>query len=121
MGVYDRQVASALKLIAKKGATVTYRALEATSHTFEGDELSYVDHSVKIAFIPVDRVDHENQLYREFTDIPIGFVLGYMGRVSFRPSMKDIVIFNGVTYTIRNITEYNPNGESIAFVLGLMP
>jgi hypothetical protein len=121
MGVYDRQVASAIRMIKEKGALSVFRSITKSSNTYEGDELTYTDYAVNIACVPVDRVDHETQMYREFTDIPVGYTLGYMGAVDFKPTMKDVVVFGGVTYTIRNIIEYNPNGESIAFVLGLMP
>ena len=122
MGVYDRQTAMALRLIKLKGQTITFRSLNATEggKPWNGDEPVATDYPIDMAFIPVDRVDRDTQVYREYTDIPIGFVIGYMGSVPFVPKLKDVVLRDGKQLSVSRITVYKPNTEVIAYVLELL-
>lgn len=122
MGVYDRQAAMALRLISEKGQVITFRSMTGAKDDtpWQGDTLTYTDYSVSMAFIPVDRVDRDTMVYREYTDIPIGFVMAYMPRVPFTPKLKDVVIREGVQLSVSRVTVYKPNEEIIAYVLELL-
>lgn len=119
MGTYDRQIQMCLNLVSKKGQKVIYRRCITSTKSWEGDDLTFEDIELSMAFIPVDRVDHETMLYREFSDIPIGFEIGYMGVQPFLPSTKDQIIRGNLTYSVRTVTTYRPNDQIVAHVLGL--
>ena len=116
MGVYDRQRATALRLIAAKGQEVIWQQQTATGGTpAKPAATATVEHLVRIVFLPVEReyVGTFLQLIRD-TDIPEGYMLGMMGFVPFTPSLKDTVLRGAETLHLsqRNGVEViNPNGE----------
>jgi hypothetical protein len=122
MPVFDRQVAMVLRLIAKNGQDITYRVTDSTfdDTPWQGDAPTFTDYIIKGCFIPVDRVDRDTMVYREFSDIPIGFVTMYIGRVPFIPKLKDSVIREGKTLSVSRVQAYKPNSEVIAYVLELL-
>lgn len=143
MGVYDRQIAAAKRLIAKYGQTqnVTWRSKAAavpvdSTKKWKGSVSASVDHIVSIAFMDVSRIGSESQhpinqaklpatqrlaansySIESFSELTVGQMLGYMGAVTFNPSSKDIVIRNRIEYRISNISTINPNGQAILYII----
>lgn len=122
MGTFDRIASSAARLISKFGQDVTYRVATTAigSSPWQGDSPVFIDYTVKAVFIPVDRVDRDTMVYREMSDIPIGFVTMYIGRVPFVPKLKDSVLREGKVLSVSRVQAYKPNEEVIAYVLELL-
>jgi hypothetical protein len=117
MSQYDRQVAQAVKLIAKYGQLVTWR-----KQTVEQADVNApwkttakagqpVDYSVKIVF-PRDGKGLANALYHliKGTDVPTGAPRGLMASVAFTPELTDLVIRDGVKMMIKTIDPLAPGG-----------
>lgn len=123
MGVYDRQIASAKRLIAAKGQNVIWRRLSISTPLPDvnkpwkpGDDTT-VDVSVSIVFVPVNRVGNELIHLLKGTEIATGSLKGLMGAVSFEPSIKDVVIRGDKTLRIKSIEPIAPNGDIIIYTI----
>lgn len=124
MGQFDRQIATALRLIKKNGQAVKWRSI-ANSIPTDPDKPwigstnpAPVEHDVFICFVPV-----KDQQWRKFlkyltnTEVQIGDLAGLMGNVNFEPNPKDVVIRDGVELAINNIDLLSPNGQKILWTL----
>lgn len=120
MAVYSRQIATALRLIAKYGQQATWERRAPGGGTAAKPATSVVvSRTVKIAFLPLDREYLQTTLGKgDGSDIASGMLTGYMGQVDFVPTLKDTVVrnVNGVderySITDRNgIEVIDPNGE----------
>lgn len=122
MGEYDRQIATAKRLIKKKGQGVTWRSIENgappdASKPWKTSTSTNLDNLVDIVFLPVSR---ENKRFIQAlggTEVSTGFLLGYMAAVDFEPSIKDVVIRNGEQLEVLNIDIVAPNGDPILYIL----
>lgn len=126
MGVFDRQIESAKKLIVKNGQEViwkrTYQHIANQDEPWKESKGARVEYKVMMAFLPVDYKNQQFKRYRFETDIEVGTIAGYMGQVDFEPSLRDVVIRDGKTYVIKNIDPIDPNGQGvILYVIELMP
>lgn len=124
MGVYDRQIATAQRLIREKGQSVTWRSVRDgapgdSSQPWKPGAAVNTDNTVNMVFLPPDRRNSEFLRLLADTELPKGDVLGYMGAVSFTPSLKDIIIRGSETYTITSLDHLQPNEESILWIVGL--
>lgn len=117
MGVYDRQRATATRLIAKYGERCTWTnttGVKTDDNTpWLGGEIVKADHSVNIAFFTSNsQIEHLIQAMAG-TSIPHGETIGYMATVSFSPSIADVVTrSNGEQYRVKSIDPLRPNGEA---------
>jgi len=125
MGYYDRQIATALRMIEAKGQAVTWEQRTASGGTAAkpGDTV-VATHAVNIAFLPLEREYLQTFLsMMKGTDVPSGLILGYMGQVDFVPTLKDTVLRGSERLSIADdngIEVYDPNGEGvILYVLRL--
>lgn len=121
MARFDRQIEMAKRLIKKNGQTVTWRQLNETipdaGKPWKPESLPGTDYTPEIALFTINK---ENRQFIHFitgTEAKIGDVYGLMGNVSFEPSLKDIVIRDGVTYRILNIDLLSPNGQKILYTV----
>lgn len=116
---YDSLIATAKRMISEKGQTVTWRQLTTTpgAKSWEAGDNVQTDNSVKMVFLPNERYERETLRYLAGTDVPNGNTIGYMAQVSFSPSLKDVVIQDGVERAIGSIKEYAPNGTPILYVI----
>lgn len=121
MARFDRQIATALRLIQKNGQLVKWRQLQREDDpnnpaaVIENDP---VDHDVYICFLPVNKDTKEFIAYlRGTNDVKIGSVIGLMGNVSFTPDAADYVLRDGVTLEILNIDLLSPNGQKILYTV----
>jgi hypothetical protein len=110
---------TALRMIKAKGKTVTWRSMgnpqlpDPDKPWNPGHPPVSVDYQVEIVFLPNERYGREVFRYFDKTDIPIGNLLGFMGRVNFQPSLKDIILDNGREIAILGFNEYNPDGNGV--------
>jgi hypothetical protein len=118
---FDRQIATAQRLIANNGQTVQWRqsapTVNAAAPWVPGDNTN-TDTDVSICFVPV-----QSSVTRKFlaaisgTDITVGKLAGLMGNVEFEPSIKDVVIRDGVELAITSIDLLSPNGQKILYTI----
>lgn len=121
MGFYDRQIATARRLIERYGQAATWhsRAPGVGGTAAKPAAGVPVAHPVHIAFLPLDREYLQTTLGKsDGSDIASGMLTGYMGQVDFQPTLKDTVVrlIDGVEeeygITDRNGIEIiDPNGE----------
>jgi hypothetical protein len=119
MGVFDRQIASALRMIDKYGETCTWRSRVQTGGTAaKPGGTTETPHTVKIAFLPVDREYLMTFMARnQLTQEPSGLMQGFMGQVDFTPGLKDgVVRSSGEVINVvddNGIEVIDPNGEGV--------
>lgn len=120
MAVFNRQVASAKRMIAKYGQTCQWvkpagSVDDPESPWNDGAGEPTVYTGLKIVFFPNDK----HSLARaNGGDVQVGASIGYMGAVNFKPSLEDKILkADGSPVTIVNIDEIKPNGESILFII----
>lgn len=121
MARFDRQIATALRLIKKNGQLVQWRQLQRTDDpsdpaaVIEGPP---VDRDVFICFLPVDKDNKEFiNFLRGTNEIKVGSLIGLMGNVSFEPGASDYVIRDGKPLEIFNIDLLSPNGQKILYTV----
>lgn len=119
MGVFDRQIASAKRMIAKYGEFCVFKQpgdpipLDPEKPWIipDGAEVDFID--IKIAFFGLDV--EKFKMYQEMfgTEVPTGIYMGYMANVPFTPTLKDSIRRkSGAMLSIVNINVVNPNGEA---------
>lgn len=119
MGEYDRQIATVLRLIEKKGQSVVWNQLNNASPAdpskpWKPGAAGATPHEAFICFVPVrDKETRKLIQYLKGTDVPIGQLAGLMGQVSFEPSIKDVVVRDGKQLAISSIDWLSPNGQKI--------
>ena len=120
MGVFDRQIATAKRLIAKYGEPVTWHSAPTSvpsddDQPWNGTDVKPIDRpGIRVAFFPTN--SSIGQLIRMMrnSDIPTGNELGYMAQVPFEVSSLDTLTRrNGSVYRIKNIDPLDPNGEGV--------
>jgi len=122
MGVYDRQIATAKRLISQKGQSVTWRQLADgapvdSSKPWKPSAATPTDNPVSIVFLPPLKENQELIRYLKGTEVPTGSVSGLMPAVTFAPAAKDVVIRNSVELVVKSIDPLSPNGEIILYFL----
>jgi hypothetical protein len=118
MGYYDRQIATAKRIIATKGQLCSWvHIADGTGGTAAAPaanvETTYAN--IPMCFLPLDReyLSTFQSLIKD-TEIPTGIELVFMGQVPFEPEMRDKIIRGSVTYSIlpkNGIDKIDPNGE----------
>jgi hypothetical protein len=124
MGVYDRQIATAQRLIKEKGQTIIWRSMtdgapSDSDQPWKPSAATQTDYMADVLFLPRNRRNQEFLSLMEGIEVPKGDIVGYMGGVTFTPTLKDTIIRGGETYTIASLDHLSPNGESILWVMGL--
>lgn len=97
MGVFDRQIATAKRLITKNGAPMTWRtfadgALPDPSMPWKPGAAVPANHGVHIVMLPENRLGYEWIKYLVGSDVPEGNGYGLMYAVPFTPSLNDTVV-----------------------------
>lgn len=116
MPVYSRQIATAQRLIKKKGQLVIWQKHSVTVNDAQpwkvGNPVGAVPtFPVFIVFLPPKDADIH---LLEGTTVPEGKPRGLMGAVTgFIPAIDDYVLRGSETLRIKDIVELNPNGESV--------
>ncbi len=124
--MYESQIQTALRLIARKGKTVVWRKLasaivdENKPWNVSEDSLNNVDKNVSMVFLPVSRVGQEYVRLSAKGDIPEGSLYGLIGSQSFMQTLddakgciNDVVVDGEKELRIKNISPIAPNGTII--------
>ncbi|WLJ71191.1 hypothetical protein [Sphingomonas phage Birtae] len=127
MGVYDRQVASAKRMIAAKGAKCVWvqPAAEEGGDAWNPQPAEPIRHpDISIAFFsPRDlgRGSAEFLSALRGTEVPTSSEIGLMaGGLDFEPSDADVIErWDGVK-GIKSIDRLAPNGEAILYFVSLL-
>lgn len=125
MGEYDRAIATAQRLIAKKGMSVTWEQ-RANGEPADPDKpwrpaaAEPTNKTVSIVFLPYNR---ENQKFLSLlagTEVPRGEEYGLMGAVDFEPTLKDTVLRGSQRLGVETIDVLAPSGQPILYTIGFM-
>lgn len=121
MGQFDRQIATAERLIKKYGQTVVWRQVVDAPNVdqpWKAPIQTTTEHSVVIAFLPMTREYKEMFVFKDKTELTAGFVVGYMkGNIPFTPGPKDVVVRDGKTYDIETLDPLSPNGQLVLWTM----
>lgn len=118
MGVFDRQIEVAKRLIAKNGQSVIWRTLvdgplSDPDEPWNPSEAVPSENNVKIVFLPYSASNNQFIKYLKGTNVTEGALTGLMAQVTFEPKAKDTVIRGTKELAIKTIDELSPNGQSI--------
>lgn len=122
MAQFDRQIATAIRLIKKYGQVIAWRQTLNEDDIVEPwkeeapDEVT-PDKTPSIVFLYSDNKAEETLGFMVGSDIPNGTLIGYMGSVDFTPSISDIVIRDSEVLRIKNINVLSPNGQIILYII----
>jgi hypothetical protein len=124
MAQFDRQIATAVRLIAKYGQAVTWQIVNDgtpadAAKPWKPSEATDTSNTVTICFVPIRENDWRKLLmYLKGTEVPIGRLAGLMaGNVAFEPKLKDVVVRDNVTLHVSSVDLISPNGQKILYVL----
>lgn len=121
MGVFDRQIAQAVRQISQKGQTVTWRQVRDgagdVEQPWKPGAAENTDVQVKIVFLPESARNLEFLRLLQGTSVPTGNLTGLMAAQTFIPKVKDIVIRDGVPMGVCSVDPLAPNGEIIMYSL----
>lgn len=122
MAFYDRMIALATRLIAKRGQPVKWVTVRNTENPAEpwnpGESVTTEYPGTMVAVVPTDRYTFESFRLEKNSDVQIGYEMGYMAQQPFEPNLKDTFVdAKGVTYTIEDMSIVHPDGRSILYIL----
>lgn len=123
MTVYNRQIATALRMIKARGEPITWRQLpDPTPDAIQPWKVTpvaaveYAD--IPIVFLPFTRLNYEFVRMLVNTEIHIGDEYGLMATVDFEPALTDVVVrADGSVYGIANIGKLAPDGTPILWTI----
>lgn len=119
-GRFDRQIATAARLIQKNGQLVDFVSRVKSIDDNFNEIVSEVRHKVWICFIPYKSDIKQFMAYISGKELKSGTVLGLMaGNVPFAPDLTDFVERDGVRIEILRVGKLSPNGQSILYKLEL--
>lgn len=122
MARFDRQIQTALRLIAKNGQACVWhkQTTQAVNpdKPWLGDVTDPVDHTVTICFVPVrSQQDLVAMTFPEHMDFQVGRTYGLMGQVAFEPMANDFITRDGKELSLRMVDVLSPNGQIILHYL----
>tara|TARA_B110000495_G_C22887802_1_gene517763 strand:- start:601 stop:984 length:384 start_codon:yes stop_codon:yes gene_type:complete len=118
---YSRLQTTVKRLIASYGETAILRVMDSaalpdSAQPWLPAEITGVDYTVKIVFIPDKLDNHEEIMYLKDTEIISGQINGYMAVTpGVIPKAKDVVVRGSQLLTIDNIMPLNPGGIDLLF------
>lgn len=116
MARFDRQIATAQRLIKKNGAAVKWRKFVKTEVPGKPWETTQtiVDHDAIVCFLPMTKSLYETLAFIPGTDVAIGSTMGLMGQVTFDIEDTDVVLdYDGKELAIESVQTLAPNGQKI--------
>jgi len=126
MGVYDRQIASATRMIAAKGADCVWRRPQRAKggDAWNPQPAAPDDKRVKLVFFSpkdIGRGSGEFLAALRGTEVPTSSEIGLMaGGLDFEPSDADVIIRWDGEKGIKSIDRLAPNGEAILYFVTLL-
>lgn len=120
MGVFDRQRATAKRLIVKNGQAVVWRSLSGgtpadPAKPWKPGATVPVEHNVHIVFLNEKRIGYEWLARALNTEVPEGSGYGLLHFVDFAPNLQDAVVKDGVELKLSMVDPLAPNGEVILY------
>lgn len=121
MAQYDRQIATAKRLIKKYGAAVPVKIRtvaedpEKPWQTIETEQT----YSANIVFLPLDNKAQASLGLMDNTEIPKGACIAYMGAVNFPMDLQAKIEFDGKTWELFYMDVLRPNGRIILHTMVL--
>lgn len=129
MGRYDRQIATARRLIRKYGQPCLWADPgtpvpdpERPGMTIPAQPVVYTD--IPIAFFPpsvleIGQISNINASlnYARDSDVVTFSLIGYMPKVAFTPNLNGVVTRDGKELFLLNIQTLAPNGDDILYML----
>ena len=123
MGVYDRPIATAKKLIKKFGAVATWtqktEVVPDPNKPWEKENSGESVFNPTIALFPFTASSRSLIQYLKGSEVPVGSLWALMPQVDFIPSLKDSFVIDGKNYTLLNIDILAPNGDVVLYTLEL--
>lgn len=119
MAMYDRQIKTAKRLIAKYGIDSPVTSKEVvTPNPNRPWETTTVEttNNAPICFLPADAKTIEMM---GLTEVPVNAMLGYMGAVDFKVDLTSTILFDGKTWAIKALDILKPNGRTILYTMVL--
>lgn len=116
MARFDRQIATALRLIKKNGVAVKWKKFIKTPVPGKPWESvpTPVEYDTVICFLPLTKSLYESLAFIPGTDVATGGTLGLMGQVAFAVEDTDVVIdYEGNELAIETVQTLAPNGQKI--------
>lgn len=122
MARFDRQIATAKRLIKKNGQLVQWRQRTSVADPDQpwlGGAPVDTFHDVYIAFVSDEQKDdRKSNMYMEAApSTTIGRIPGLMGAVDFVPSLEDVVIRDGAELRLVTMDILRPNNQVIMYTL----
>lgn len=122
MAVYGEEIQMVKELLTELGQSVTwYRNTNGSpadpTKPWKPSAATAVQVAVNIAFIPTNMLGYESLRALFGTVIPHGSIVGFMGQVSFTPTLKDTVLRGSEMLSIEAIDELSPNGEIVMYTV----
>jgi hypothetical protein len=121
MAIYDRQINTAKRLIAKYGVSVPVtnkRIVPVPGEPWHTTEVIETN-TVKICFLTLDSGTLKTLSLMPNTEVPKGAVLALMGAVTFDVNLTTTVVHEGKTWAIYNMDKLAPNGRPILYTMVL--
>lgn len=124
MGVFDDEIQLAKEEIAANGANVLWQsltdaALPDPNKAWLPGEPTFVDHPVRIVFLPITAGNRQTDKYKFETEVRVGEFKGLMAQVNFTPRAKDFILDGTKKIKVTSVNELAPNGEIILYFLEL--
>ena len=120
MGIYDRTIQTVLKVISKKGMTVTFKRTAQTvpdiNTPWDTIDSEPISKDIKMVFLPPSSNDAVLR-YLAGANVAVGSELGYCGDFGYTPKLNDIIIRDGQTLTIKENNVFRPNGQVILNII----
>lgn len=117
--VYELQIATAKRLIAKYGEACTYQTLtNNVSQVLPWEPGAYVstETDINVVFQPLTRKGYETLAKLTNLEVSTGHIEAlFAGSQGILPQLQDIIIRAGVPWKIISIEELAPNGEQILY------
>lgn len=125
MGVYDRQIATAKRLIAAKGRACVWSQNEAAAPAdpnkpWKPGASVPTPHDVNVVFLPQSGQNSAFLRALGGTDIPIGDDYGLMPAVDFVPTTKAEIYAEDGTTLLRSVKGFGvlaPDGDPILYTV----
>lgn len=121
MAMYDRQVKTAKRLIAKFGAPVVVKNKTITPNPVKPWETieNVSQHTVPVCFLTLDSAALKTLSITPGTEVPKGASLALMGAVNFEVSLTTTFEHDGKTWAMYWMDKLAPNGRPILFTMVL--
>lgn len=125
MTEYTSAIATAKRLIGKKGANVTWRKFNVADGVEDWLEIPegtpFEDFTVKMVILPYEGNRYAISVLQNSADVPTYDLYGLMAQVPFTPVKRDLIISTAHgELQPQKITPLCPADEVVLYILGLV-